>query len=253
MANNVMNETDSNLGNIRYTVVENGAASKAKGEPVYTAVVTAKETYNIADIAARMTAEGCTVRPATIKMVLSDFAELAAKLVAEGRAVNIGGVVRFAPAIRGTFTSPEDVFDPARHQVVVNATIGNRLRSSAATSSVQRVQNVTLPKIDALFNTVDGSEGTICSKGMFVLTGSRLIWDDTQEDEGFIINLMGVETKCRTILGDPTGKRLVLRTTQPMNPGDAPELWFYTRINGGLYQIKYNGALICVEAPTSQA
>lgn len=249
MANSVMNEVDSNLGNIRYTVVENGAASKAKGEPVYTAVVTAKETYHIADIAARMTAEGCTVRPATIKMVLSDFAELAAKLVSEGRAVNIGGVVRFAPAIRGTFTSPEDVFDPARHQVVVNATIGNRLRSSAATSAVQRVQNVVLPKIDILLNVADGSENTICSKGQFVLGGSRLTWDDTKADEGFFINLMGVETKCRIVLGDPNGKRVVLRTTQAMNPGDTPELWFYTRINGGLYQVKYNATITCVATP----
>lgn len=250
MATVMKTETASNLNNITYHLVENAAATKQKGEPVYTAVVTPKETYTIADVAERMAAEGCAVRPATITLVISEFAELVAKLVAEGRAVNVGGVVRFAPAIRGTFTSEDDAFDPARHQVVVNATVGSRLRTAAAESSVQRVQPVILPKIESVVNVHTAEYGTICSRGQFIVFGERLIWDDSQPDEGFFINLMGIETKCKIILADPTGVRPVLMAErQAMNPGDEPELWFYTRMNGGLYQIPYNGPLVCVETP----
>lgn len=242
----MMNETESNLGNIPYYLKENGAASKAKGTPVYTAVVPAKETYAIADVAERMAAEGCAVRPATITLVLSEFAELVAKLMAEGRAVNIGGVVRFAPAIRGTFASEKEAFDPARHHVVVNATVGNRLRAAAAESEVRRIHQVILPTVDELYNMVDATPGTVCSRGQFMVKGTRMTWDDSKADEGFILNLFGVETKCRVVMPDATGKRLVLQTSQAMEVGDTPELWFYTRIDGGLFQVKYKGPLTCV-------
>ncbi len=243
----IVTESESTLGSIPYYIVENGAATKAKGTPVYTAVVATKESYGIGDVANRMAAEGCAVRPATISLVLSDFAELVAKLVAEGRAVNIGGVVRFAPAIRGTFASEAAAFDPAQHQVVVNATIGTRLRAAASTSSVQRIARQTLPELAQVYNMTTGESDTLCSQGLFMVDGTRLTWDDTQADEGFILRLNGVETKCTLVRADLDGKRLVLRAIQAMEAGDAPELLFRTRINGGLYQVVYGRELLCVE------
>ena len=51
------------------------------------------------------------------------------------------------------------------------------------------------------------------------------------------------------IVPDAKGKRPVLRTSQAMNPGDEPEVWFYTRINGGLFQVRYEAQLTCVAPP----
>ncbi len=248
MANLVTNEASANLESIQYHLEEIKPLSRKEGTPVYVARVDVKETYAIADVAQRMVAEGCAVKAATVSLVLSEFAELVGKLMREGRAVNIGGVVRFTPSIRGRFEAPEAEWDTSRHSVVVNALVGSRLRSAASGSAVQRVGAVTLPKLEGVYNMSDGVEGTIASEGILVVKGTRLTWDAEREDEGFFLDLAGARTKCVLQLSRDNDRTVVIRTTQVMSAGDEPELWFYTRLGGNaLYQVKFEGELICTE------
>ncbi|MEG1479746.1 MAG: DNA-binding domain-containing protein [Kiritimatiellia bacterium] len=134
----IMNEMKSTLESILYRVVKNSAASLQTGTTVYSAIVELKETYNITDIAKRMASEGCVMKESAIRLVLTEFADLVGTLVAEGRAVNIGGLVRFVPTIRGTFESPTAPWDASKNHVLVNAMAGNKLRQAAKESSAVR-------------------------------------------------------------------------------------------------------------------
>ncbi|MEG1932994.1 MAG: DNA-binding domain-containing protein [Kiritimatiellia bacterium] len=141
----IMNEMKSTLESILYRVVKNSAASLQTGTTVYSAIVELKETYNITDIAKRMASEGCVMKESAIRLVLTEFADLVGTLVAEGRAVNIGGLVRFVPTIRGTFESPTAPWDASKNHVLVNAMAGSKLRQAAKESSAVRTTALSPP------------------------------------------------------------------------------------------------------------
>ncbi len=241
MADMMNNNTAPSLEQVHYHVALNPAATKAAGHPVYTGVVDIKETYNTADVAERMVSEGCAVKAATIRLVLSEFAELVGKLAGEGRAINIGGLVRFAPAVRGVFETEDAPWDAAKHTLVVNASAGSRIRSAAALSAVQRVNGVVFPTLTRLVDLATFKDDTITSRGDIFVFGTKLTWDDTQKDEGFFVNYLGVESRCQMLesVQDPTCA--ALRTTQPYaTDGDLVELFFRTRMGGTtLRQFKY--------------
>lgn len=128
------------VGNVHYKLTRHGVASRKAGRDIYTASVLIKETYGIEEVAKRMVANRCAVKESTIRLVLQDFADLVGELTAEGRAVNIGGVVRFMPTICGTFDSPDAPWDPKKHAVMVRACSGKTMRRAAAKSPVTRVK-----------------------------------------------------------------------------------------------------------------
>lgn len=247
MANSISTNNDvQDFGSIQYKVIRNGGASKNAGKDVYTAQVVTKETYGTVQLADRMVAEGCLAKASTISLVLTDFANLVGKLVAEGRAVNIGGVVRFSPGIRGTFETADSAWDTAKNSIVVNAAAGNRMRTAAALSGVTRVDALELPILLHVMDVATGNGDTITSEGHFMVSGKRLTWDATADDEGWFINYQGIESKC-TMVGevqDPEGASLM--ATQAFDDaGDPIELFFRTRMGGEiLHQIPYGNPLV---------
>ncbi len=233
MSNMLTENQEGDLRNVNYRVVENAAASRSKGQAVYSGQVQVKETYGLADVARRMVAEGCAVKESTVRLVLSDFAEMVAELVSEGRAVNISGLVRFAPSVRGVFENAEAPWDPAQHKVVVNATVGARLRTAAAESPVCRVGEVIMPKLEEVIDLVSLQPNVISSESPFVVMGEHLTWDPEKEDEGFFLNLMGVETHCSAISDGTNPKRAIVSATQVfLSSGQKLELFFRTRLDG---------------------
>ncbi len=241
MADVLTNNVSGDLHNVNYRVVANAAASKTQGTAVYSGQVKVKETYGLADVAKRMVAEGCAVRESTIRLVLNDFADLVADLVAEGRAVNISGLVRFAPAVRGVFASEDAPWDPAQHQVVVNATVGSRLRVAAAECPVFRLDSVTMPVLEGLYDLAAMQANTITGSSPFMLTGKHLTWDQEQEDEGVFVSLEGIKTRC-TPIGTQREDRVVVRYPDPFDSsGLALEVFFQSRMGGdSLRMVKLN-------------
>lgn len=242
----IMIETNTNLDSINYRVVKNAALSKAAGRAIYTGIVDVKETYNTLDVARRMTTEGCLAKASTIRMVLSDFAELLGKLTAEGRAVNINGLVRFTPSIRGTFASADAPWNPAENALVVNATVGQRMRVAAADSTVNRTDRaVTLPTLERIIDLATTRSGVISSEGAFFVMGTKLTWDDSQADEGFFLRYGLQESKCIAIesVQDPTCAALRTNTVFEES-GETLELAFRTRIGGALHQVVWAQPLV---------
>lgn len=237
----MMSDSTTNLASVNYRVIENAAATRAAGKPVYTGVVSVKETYNTAAVAQRMVSEGCAVKAATIRLVLSEFAELVGKLAAEGRAVNINGLVRFAPAVRGTFASEDAAWDPAQNAIVVNASVGSRMRVAAAGSQALRVNTVVFPTMLRVVDFATARDNVITSEGTFFVMGSRLTWDRSREDEGFFLAHGVTEEKCTLIedVIDPTC--VFLKTDAVLESGTELRLTFRTRINGSFYQFPWSG------------
>lgn len=239
------------FGSIRYKVMRNGGASKAAGKDVYTASVISKETYGTKEIAARMVKEGCAVKAATIRLVINEFAELVGALVSEGRSVNIGGVVRFTPGIRGTFETIDSAWDASKNAIVVNACSGNRMRAAAALSGVTRVDGTELPVLRQVIDVTTSKTDLITSQGTFFVSGERLTWNEAAEDEGWFLNYDGAETKCTQVESEQNPELAALKTAQSFAlAGEPLELTFRTRMGGTvLHQLKYeNGILTAVAA-----
>ncbi len=245
----IVTEDTADIKSIKYRVVYNAAASKAASRDIYTGVVDIKETYNLNAIAERMVAEGCPVNIASIRLILTTFADLVAKLVAEGRAVYIPGLVRFSPAIRGTFATEEADWDNAENQIVVNASIGSRMRVAAAKSTVQRIVTIVLPTFDQVVDMATQKPNVITSEGAFLVTGERFVWDDTAEDEGFFINVGGEERKCTIHELDPDNEYVILKTSQIFEQsGQEVQLFFRTRIDGKHRQIQFPETILTAVA-----
>lgn len=134
----LIDQQPDTLHTIPYKLIKNAVASKKAGRDVYTASVLIKETCGTREIADRMVQEGCAVKASTIRLVLSEFADLVSKLASEGRAVNIGGVVRFMPTICGTFDSPDAPWDPQKHTIAVRACSAKKMRQSMTETSATR-------------------------------------------------------------------------------------------------------------------
>lgn len=233
---------------VRYTVSRNAGASKFAGKEVYTARVVA-DTAALGEVADAMVAHGCPYAKSYIVAVLTDMANVIGDLLRQGRAVNLGGLVTLRPSIKGTFEGEDGCFSSGTNRLTVSASVGVKLRGVTSGVATIKQGGVTLPLLERTINVADGTENTLCSGGQFIVIGSRLMWDDTQSDEGFFLALQGVESKCPVIVPDAKGRQPVLRTTQVMTPGDEPELWFRTRINGGLFQVRYAASITCVASP----
>ena len=124
---------------IPYLLYQHPIATQKAGAPTYAARVLTKEICGLKTIAARMAKEGCPLTPATIELVIRQFADTAADLLAEGKTVNIPGFLNLKTAIRGTFPAPDAPFAPPRNTIRVNATAGRNLKHAATTSPPLRL------------------------------------------------------------------------------------------------------------------
>lgn len=234
------------FGSVQYKVVRNAVASRNAGRDIYSGVVIKRETYGTRQIAERMVAEGCAVKSSTIRLVLTEFAELIGELVAEGRAVNVGGVVRFMPVIHGTFESPDEAWDPEKHAVVVRACSGIRMRKVAKKSPTTRLAGPAIPIIRRVIDITNGEENQLSSRGDFYISGEHLKWNTSAADEGWFIVCDGHETKCLEV------SKVQNQTCAKMNTGvEFPasgmevSLIFRTRLGKKtLHQVKFKTSLL---------
>lgn len=241
-----VSDSNEDFKRIHYKLQYCPLASRKAGRDVYSGAVIKKETCGTVQLAKRLASQNPLIKESHIRMLISDLANLIGDLVSEGRAVNIGGVVRFMPVIHGTFDSPDEPWNPEKHKVLVNACVGSRMRKILEKSAVSRIGGTSSPELLQVLNPEMRSVGSISSGGKFMVTGSRLVWNPEAEDEGWFINLGGAESKCEVVKMKEPFDLAVLRCTQTFETPDTPILLiFRTRPDGKvLHQIAFNGPLV---------
>lgn len=234
------------FGSIQYKIIRNGAASKNKGRDVYSALVIPRETYGTLQIADRMANEGCTVKASSIRMVLDELVTLITQLVSEGRAVNIGGLIRFMPSIRGNFDSPDEPLDPKKHEILINACSGKRMRARAAKSPTSRLDGPPIPVVMQVVNKSNAKSNRVSSNGDFLVVGKHLTWNESAADEGWFIVCDGRETKCVPTVKEQEPTCAVMNTGVTFAAsGMEVSLVFRTRLGGKtLHRVEYDTQIL---------
>jgi hypothetical protein len=238
MAITQLNTTNGTAAAIQYSIEKNAAASKIKGKDIYSARVTAP-VLSLQDVAEKMVEEGSKYKTFEINGILTHFADVVAREVAKGYAINVGSLFRLRPQIRGTFGNEEESYgEGENNKIVVKATTGTLLRDVAAKAVVRRIDGKTLPEINGVINSKTMVEDTISSLGGLIITGMRLVWDDTKADEGFFLLVNGVAHKM-TVVKAEDGKRIMVTTDQTLEDNDEVYLTFATAKDGSLATYKY--------------
>lgn len=233
---------------VQYKLRLNPLASSKAGRSIYNGVVIKKETYGTRQLAARMVKEQTPLNASTIQMVINDLANLIAKLASEGRAINLGGVIRVMPVIHGSFDSFDEPWNPKKHKLRISACAGTKLRNAAILSPLMRLDGPNKPEILQVINVADPKKpkhDRVPSAGEFVVAGNLLAWDRDAADEGWFLNYKGQEAKCEVVKSE-NPHCATLRTTYVFNePGESLLLIFRTRLNGekSLHQFAYGNPL----------
>ena len=243
----MLNADNGDAVGIRYEVVKNHAQSKLKAVDVYNARVVAG-VKSLREVADAMVLEGCKYETAEVLAILEKFAQVTARLLQKGHAVNVGSLVRFRPSIQGKFNAENDVFQRGAHRILVRACIGSALRDVAATANVMRVTPaLPLPELLEVFNGATGNADCISNEMTFTVRGKAFVYDKDAADEGFFLNLDGQELRCSVIALDDGAGHALLMVPHQVAPGNELELTFRTRhtANGAMAIVGYPKPLVC--------
>lgn len=242
----LIDEDVRSFGSIQYKIIRNGAASKHKGRDVYSALVIPRETYGILQLSERMANEGCTVKASVIRQVLDEFVTLVTQLVSEGRAVNLGGLIRFMPSIRGNFDSPNEIWDPKKHDILINACCGKRMRALASMRPATRLDGPPIPLLKQVVDIAKGKSNRVSSNGSFFVSGENLTWNKAAADEGWFLVYNGQETKCVPVAKEQDPACAALNTgVEFAASGESVGLVFRTRLGGKtLHRVEFEGEIV---------
>ena len=246
----MLNADNGDAVGIRYEVVKNHAQSKLKSVDVYNARVVAG-VKSLREVADAMVLEGCKYETAEVLAILEKFAQVTARLLQKGNAVNVGSLVRFRPSIQGKFADEGDSFQRGTHRILVRACIGSALRNIAATASAMRVTPaLPMPELLAVYNGATGNENMVSNEATFAVRGKALVYDKDAADEGFFLNLDGQDLRCPVVTIDDTACNVMLMVPHQVAPGNELELTFRTRhtSNGSLAIVGYTTTLTCEAA-----
>jgi hypothetical protein len=109
---------------IHYVLLENPQADDLQ---TYQAAVQPVSTAELEDVIDRMVKTAVPVSRSELLAVLEGFFAAIERMVLEGRHVNTP-LANFQASIAGLFDSPDDCYDPRRHQVVATVSPGERFR-----------------------------------------------------------------------------------------------------------------------------
>ncbi len=181
----------SSASSIQYGTFRNQLASQKAGEERNVAHVYTHKTYTLKELASALKARGVSLTRGTIFYVLQELADLMQDLLAEGNAINLGGIVRLFPTIRGTFKDGE-AFDDAKHAIVVRAAAGKVVRGAASAGPAQKVGGSVSPTIESVKNTVTFEDDVLFALTTGTVKGKNLGYDASASDEGLFVDAVGV-------------------------------------------------------------
>jgi len=219
---------------IKYALFENNLTSDPDD---FAAHVEITATANMETIAKHMLDQGSTVTSADILAVLEDAIKACEALLLEGYSVNLGGLVRLQPSIKGIFHGANDKFDPSRHRVDVGATPGTRVRNKVRAEAKVKKDETILPLPDLItFQDVisNTTNTTATPNGIGTIIGHRLKFDPTQPDEGIFFKVAGMPPEIKvTYVQRNMPAELIFINPATLVPGTQYYIFVRARVQGG--------------------
>ena len=178
---------------LKYVLVDN----KLTPDPDdYTARTQDVRTITNDEIIARMTGRGLTLTDTEVKSVFNEFEHLLIELLEEGCAINTP-FLKISPSIVGVFSNADDVFDPARHAVRLNASLGSSIVIDQRKMKLQKEKlSLVQPEILSVkdYQTLQMNE-VIKRGGTVEITGSDLKIYPEDLEQGIFIGNQGSEVR----------------------------------------------------------
>ena len=153
------------------------------------------------EVVARMTGRGLTLTDTEVKSVFNEFEHLLIELLEEGCAINTP-FLKISPSIVGVFSNADDVFDPARHAVRLNASLGSSIVIDQRKIKVQKEKlSLVQPEILSVkdYQTMQVNE-VIKRGGTVEITGSDLKIYPEDLEQGVFIGNQGSEVRVTTYM-----------------------------------------------------
>jgi hypothetical protein len=183
---------------IRYSIVEN---TLPDGSKVFRAQVHPVRVVSFEELMDLMVSSDSATAKSTVLRVCEVLGTVVADLLADGYSVSMPWSV-LRPSIRGSFKNTEDAFDPRRHQVVVSAVAGKRVREKMeAAARVEKAQrDLPNPVVMRFEDQSTGKNDSIVTPGETgVLYGNRLKFEPADPQQGVFFV---AEDKSETRHGD---------------------------------------------------
>jgi len=219
---------------IKYALFENNLTSDPDD---FAAHVEITATANMETIAQHMLDQGSTVTSADILAVLEDAIKACEALLLEGYSVNLGGLVRLQPSIKGIFHGANDKFDPSRHRVDVGATPGTRVRNKIRHDGKVKKDEAIMPLPDLItFQDVIShtTNTTATPNGIGTIIGHRLKFDPNQPDEGIFFKVAGMPPEIKvTYVQRNMPAELIFINPATLVPGTQYYIFVRARVQGG--------------------
>lgn len=167
-------------------------------------------TYSQEDIASEMIKRGSSLTAADIAAYQKLEAEVYADIIENGGNIATP-LINTSFSITGVFTNQTDSFDKARHAIKLNVNAGTALREAAGKATAQKVEtSSTDPYITSVIDKVTGDSTTIKAGSVMELTGSRLKFDATDEEQGVFVLTSSGEIRCAVVIENKPARLLVL-------------------------------------------
>ena len=153
------------------------------------------------EVVARMTGRGLTLTDTEVKSVFNEFEHLLIELLEEGCSVSTP-FLKIRPSIMGVFRNADDVFDPARHAVRLNASLGSGIVIDQRKIKLQKEKlSLVQPEILSVkdYQTMQVNE-VIKRGGTVEITGSDLKIYPEDLEQGVFIGNQGSEVRVTTYM-----------------------------------------------------
>lgn len=186
---------------INYALFENHLTSDPDD---YAASIQTNGTADLDAIAQRMIDQGSTTTKADILAVLEDTIKACESYLLDGFRVDFGGMCRLSPSVSGVFNGITDTFDPSRHRVDVNASVGKRIRKTVRENATVAKVETVLPAPSPLeyVDLASGeTNGAITAGTIGTVSGHRLKFNASAPDEGiYLVDVSGAITTQITLI-----------------------------------------------------
>ena len=133
---------------------------------------------------------GTTVSRSDIAAVFADFKAVTKAFLFTGHRVNLNGLCRFSPSVKGGFTGMDDGYDPLRHKVSVACSADGEIRKEIGLlSNVEKiVTQIVQPKIFSFVDTdTETTNMQMTTGNIGSAIGHLMTFDKTQLDEGLFV------------------------------------------------------------------